>query len=355
MLREGQVCPGRSSPLESWVRLPSIKAGESRRRGLAVAIALGLFGTGVEAAPFSSVPASGSHDAGSIVQRVQDRMITDETTGAKLRLPLGIRKLDEKTYTGGKGQNYSIDNLIVSVLLFDPNNRSLQQMYRHYQNPPRVRNRVIDFGNSWLRSDRFALVGVDAGVSEFSIDMVENAGELRGLSLVISRGNISADGLTRMRRIAAAIRASFEPFPAAPAAVSQIPDIREITAPSAVRVPSAASSPTPARLPSVAAAQLPPASALVPPAPAWSVSRPSEDGFFDQFTGAILTGAVLLESPPGRSYSREECAVACTKVPQCAAYTRFGDGRCVMRSSKGEVKQAPSAGTTSGVRSARAS
>ena len=336
MPSQGQIGCGRISPPEQPVRS---RLGRTWSRwALACAMVLGLLCGSVQAAPFTGPTAIRPPSAGQ-VRLIQYRVVTDEISGVKLRLPLGIRKEEEKEGTGGKWQNYKIDNLIVSVLRFDPAVRPLDGLFKHYKGIPGRR-----ISNSWLRSDRFALEGTDGEYTEFSIDMVESGGQLRGLSLVISRRSSSAGALSRMREMAAAIRASFEPFPAAAAPATSPPLIREITTstPPVVTRP-AASTPRP-----VAVAE--PVPPPPPPAPAWSVSRRSDDGAFDQFTGATLTGVVLLESPPGRSYSQEECASACKTVEQCVAFTRFGDGRCVMRSSRGEVQQAPAPGTSSGVR-----
>lgn len=284
------------------------------------------------AAPFTSLPRP-AHDVAPLHHRVADANTTDSLTGVRLWLPAEAEMRDARTYNGGVGQNYAIGAITVSVLQFDPSIRSLDNLHRTFRG---LENRRIDEAQSWKQPERFAVVGMDGGVTEFSVDIVQQGKEVRGLSIVLSRSRLSASELTRQQSIARRIRTSFQPFG------TVLPQDR---------VAQPAPQPAPPAAPVAAPKQEPPSAP--PVAPSWSVARRSADGIFERFVGADLTGDVLVESRAGVTFTDQTCAEACATTSTCAAYTRYGDGRCVMRSGKGDVRQAPSAGTVSGVRAGR--
>lgn len=284
------------------------------------------------AAPFAALPRP-LHDAAPLRHLVADPNTTDRLTGVRLWLPAEADKRDARSYDGGKGQNYTIGAITVSVLQFDPSIRSLDNLHQTFRGRE---NRRLDEAQSWRQPERFAVVGVDGGVTEFSIDIVQQGKEIRGLSIVLSRTRASAAELARLQSIARQIRTSFQPF-----AIALPQD----------RVPQPAPPPPPPAAPVATPKQEPPSAP--PVAPQWSIGRRSADGIFERFVGADLTGDVLVESRPGVSFTDQTCSEACATTGECAAYTRYADGRCVMRSGKGDVRQAPSAGTVSGVRAGR--
>jgi len=254
-----------------------------------------------------------------VVLRIQDAPTTDALTGSKLWLPPNTRRRDLRPYRGGRGQDYTIgDNMNISLLTFDPAQRSLDNLHSTFQG---FSDRRIDGSQSWKQHLSFALVGTDGNHSEFTIDMTQQGGEVRGLSIVISRADLSSSELSRLQSIARRIRASYQAFPT---------------------VAAPPQPPTPAPSPQ-------PPSAAAPPSP--SPPKPSTERGFELYDGAELMGEVLLESRSGIKYTDPMCAAACAKAPQCMAYTRYPDGRCVLRKDKGQLRPVPSPETTSGARS----
>lgn len=283
---------------------------------------------------------------GEIVHLAQDGLQTDALTGSKVWLPGEHRKTDAPSYTGGRGQNYVVKGLIVSMLRFNADERSLNDLYQTYQKN-RTNSRSINWQQSWKQPERFALIGKDGDGAEFTIDVAQQADQLRGLSIYLP--NINSSNAEELRRIARRIRESWQAFPGtSPGSGTANVTPSQPMGPGPEPVRPIAHAP-----PSVTDRQ--PDLPVPAPVPAWSVPRRTSDGAFERYVGADLTGDVLLESRSGAVYSDEKCADACAKTSTCRAYTRYGDGRCVMRSNKGDVRQAPSNGATSGVRSSSGS